>query len=118
MTTEFSTPVSLTVNFKVLDTANNYALFLMNWIGTQSSACKLTVTINGLYTVTVYVDAAEGQGGQNNVTSIDLRNTDFTSINFHDYLVLGLNQVQITAEPTNSTQKNQYTLFAMAIGHA
>ncbi|MHB1765833.1 MAG: hypothetical protein ACYCS1_09980 [Gammaproteobacteria bacterium] len=116
MNADFSVIPSLTVNFKVLDTTNDYSFLFMSWIGSNSSACKLTVTINTRYTVTVYVDATEGQGGQNNVTTVELRNTDFTSINFHDYLVLGLNQVVVTAAPADSTVPNQYALFAMAIG--
>ncbi|MEZ2603974.1 hypothetical protein [Kluyvera intermedia] len=118
MEADFSNPVSLLVNFKILDTTNDYSLLLMNWIGEQSGACKLLITINKTHAVTLYVDAAEGQGGQNNVTSIDLRNTDFTSINFHDYLTLGLNQIQIQVEPIDDKAENLYTLFAMAIGQA
>ena len=122
MNAEFSAPpdpelpVKFTVKFKVLDTTNDYAFLFRSWIGSKSSACKLTATINTRYTVTVYMDATEGQGGQNNVTTIELRNTDFTSMNFHDYLVLGLNEVEVKVTPTDPKVENQYTLFAMAIG--
>lgn len=117
MTADFSVSPSLVVDFKILDTTNDYSLLFISWIGSDSSACKLTVTINAKYTVTVYVDATEGQGGQNNVTAIDLRNTDFTSINFHDYLVRGNNTISIDIAPADNTRAgNQYNLFALAIG--
>nr|WP_173476924.1 hypothetical protein [Leptospirillum ferrooxidans] len=62
MTADFSCLPSLTVNFKVLDTTNDYALLFMSWIGANSSACKLTVTINTLYTLTGQSGRHRGAG--------------------------------------------------------
>ncbi|HEX3364579.1 hypothetical protein [Phenylobacterium sp.] len=118
LNTTFSAPVSLTVEFKILDSATPYALLLMHWIGAQSSPMKLTVAVNGVSSDVIYIDAQEGQGAQKNVSALDLRNLDFTSINYHDYLVLGLNQITIAVEPVDPTAANDYTLFALAIGQA
>ncbi|QPF82758.1 hypothetical protein IC762_23825 [Bradyrhizobium genosp. L] len=118
MTSNFAQATSFTIEFKILDNTNEYSLLLMHWIGASSGACKLTVTTNGTSTTVVYVDSPEGQGGQSNVTAIELRNADFSSINYHDYLVIGLNTITITVEPVNPNQSNLYTLFALAIGNA
>nr|VFK27322.1 MAG: hypothetical protein BECKMB1821G_GA0114241_10273 [Candidatus Kentron sp. MB]VFK34938.1 MAG: hypothetical protein BECKMB1821I_GA0114274_10923 [Candidatus Kentron sp. MB]VFK77075.1 MAG: hypothetical protein BECKMB1821H_GA0114242_10973 [Candidatus Kentron sp. MB] len=115
MTTTFSKPVKLRVIFKVTDTSDNYSLVLMHWIGNQSSACTLTCTINQKWKDVIYVDKTEGQGGQNNVSELELRNTDFTSINFHDYLLVGLNTIEIEVAPVSSGGSNAYTLFALAV---
>ena len=119
MSTTFTQTVTLTVQFKILDTVNEYSLLLMHWIGQGSGPCKLTITANGnkAWTSVVYVDAVEGQGGQDNVTAVGLRNTDFSSTNYHDYLVIGLNTISITIEAA-SGGTSQYTLFALGIGQA
>ena len=39
-------------------------------------------------------------GGQTNVSSIELRDTDFTSVNFHDYLLVGTNVAAVTMAVT------------------
>lgn len=117
MVADFSVAASLTISFKVVDRTSEFALLMMHWIAAGSDPCKLTFTINGTHNVIAYVDAEEGEGGQNNVTAIELRNSDFTSINFHDYLVLGLNTVTVAVEPSGN-DKSAYTLFAVAVGQA
>lgn len=119
LTTSFAKPVSLRVDFKILDSTQEYALLLMHWIkDPKIGPCKLTLTVNEKFTNAYYVDSAEGQGGQNNVTAVELRNTSFTSINFHDYLVLGVNRIDVQITPENPKTPNSYTLFALAIGQA
>jgi hypothetical protein len=118
MTADFSTAPALTVTFKVVDRSSQLALLMMHWIGASSEPVKLTVTVNQSPPITLFVDAAEGQGGQNNVSAIELRNTDFTSINYHDYLVPGLNTVTIAIAPTGPAASSAYTLFALALGQA
>jgi hypothetical protein len=118
MAADFSASPSLTVTFKVVDRTSQFALLMMHWLGASSEPCKLTVTVNDAPPVTVFVDATEGQGGQGDVTAIDLRNTDFTSISYHDYLVLGLNTVTIDIAPTGPVSSSAYTLFALALGQA
>ena len=116
MTTDFSAPVNLSFTFKVADYAGEYALLLMHWIGEDSDVCKIEWSING-HSGVLHVDATEGAGGQGNTTSLALRNLDFTSINFHDYLVIGTNTIALTISAANG-EAATYTLFAAAIGQA
>ena len=88
----------------------------MHWIGEDSDACKVAWSVNrneGVF----HVDATEGTGGQGNTSSLALRNLDFTSINFHDYLMIGTNTIELVFTPANG-QPASYTLFAAAIGQA
>lgn len=116
MVSDFSVKPTFTVTFKIADTSVDYSLLLMHWIGKTSGACKLTWTVNALNTSSIYVENVEGNTGQNNISSIELRNTDFTSINFHDYLVIGTNTVTIEIEPVDPKIACEYTLFALAVG--
>jgi hypothetical protein len=108
--------VKLVITFKVADYTGEYALLLMHWIGPNSDACKLAWSINGNEGV-FHVDATEGTGGQGNTSSLALRNLDFTSINFHDYLVIGTNVIEVEISSANGKAAS-YTLFAAAIGQA
>lgn len=116
MSTSFSDPVKLSFTFKIADYAGEYALLMMHWIGEGSDACKVDWTING-HSGAFYVDAIEGDGGQGNVSSLALRNRDFTSINFHDYLIIGTNRIDLEISPADGKTAS-YTLFAAAIGQA
>jgi hypothetical protein len=110
------TATSFTVQFKILDSKTEYYLHLMHWIGADSKPCIVTVTVNDTQLNPFYVDSLQGQGGQNNMTSIELRNLDFQSPNYHDYLVLGLNTVTVAVTASASSASNLYTLFALAVG--
>jgi hypothetical protein len=110
------TGTSFTVQFKILDSDKEYYLHLMHWIGAASSPCILTVKVNGIQLNPFYVDSLQGQGGQNNMTAIELRNLDFQSPNYHDYLVQGLNTITVSVTATASGSSNLYTLFALALG--
>ena len=88
----------------------------MHWIGENSDAVKLAWSVNGNEGV-FHVDATEGTGGQDNTSSLALRNLDFTSINFHDYLVIGTNTIEVEISAANGKAAS-YTLFAAAIGQA
>ena len=116
MTTSFADPVTLSFTFKVADYSGEYALLLMHWIGENSDAVKLAWSVNGNEGV-FHVDATEGTGGQDNTSSLALRNLDFTSINFHDYLVIGTNTIEVEISAANGKAAS-YTLFAAAIGQA
>lgn len=107
--------VSMNVFFKVIDTVNDYSLYLKHWIsGTEG--VKMTITINGDYTMTKYVTTLEAQGGENNLLAITLRKQDFSSIDFHDYLQLGLNVITISVESIDSTAKSfNYQIRAISI---
>jgi hypothetical protein len=99
------TSLQMTIYFKVIDVVNNYSMFMKHW-KTGTTGVMLTIVINGDTTnaITKYVDALEAEGGENNLLTLDLRNQDYASINYHDYLQLGLNVVQITITPINPAQ--------------
>lgn len=117
MTSDFALgPTALSVQFKILDAVNEYSLLFHHWIGTTGSPVSLSIAVNGNPPVAIFVDAQEGQGNQGNVSTINLRDLNFSSVNFHDYLQLGLNTIAITVTPVNPDGSNLYTLSALAIG--
>lgn len=100
LTTAPPKPLSITAYFKVVDTVNDYKLYLKHW-KTGATGIKLTININGDIdnSIIKYVDALEAEGGENNLLTISLRDQNFSSIDYHDYLQLGLNSIQLTIEP-------------------
>lgn len=92
--------LQMTLNFKVIDSVSDYIFYMKHW-KTGSNGVLLTIMINNdpSLTLTQYIDDLEAEGGENNMTTIALRNQNFTSIDYHDYLQLGLNSIQITIEP-------------------
>ncbi|HEV7228019.1 hypothetical protein [Brevundimonas sp.] len=111
------TTSSLTVHFKILDATTDYALFLKAWVA-KAGSCLLSFTFNGDpdSTVTRRVDALEGQGGENNLISVVMRNKDYTSNDFHDYLKLGANRIDIQIAADGSGAAAPFALKALAIG--
>jgi hypothetical protein len=112
-----SKPTTLTVQFKIVDTRNDYALFMKHW-KTTDVGCTLTFVFNGNQKEPVvrHVDWKEGEGGEENLSSIVMRNRDYTSIDYHDYLVMGLNTVEITITPNKGSVSAGYCLRALAVG--
>lgn len=116
---------SLTLYFKVLDLEVQYDLVLKHWIKSASPAVTLSVYINpplkdGKIDLTNlnpqairYVTELEGEGGDNNVTAIALRDLSFGTADYHDYLKLGLNTIYVTI---TAAAQQQYVLRALAIG--
>ena len=95
-------PYTLVMYFKVIDSVSEYTLNIKHWT-TQATGVQLTIVINEdtSNTIIKYVTALEGEGGDNNLLSIALRDLDFASIDYHDYLQLGLNSISIKMEPIN-----------------
>lgn len=110
--------LQLTLYFKITDAVNEYELHLKHWKA-AATGVKLTLVINNNpdQSITKVVDDLEGEGGSNNVLSIALRDLDFASIDYHDYLQLGLNAVAITIEPLDASSASscEYQLRALAI---
>ena len=106
---------TIDLTFKITDTVRDYGLHLMGWIGAKSGRVRLLFTINERFTVEAEISSSEGQGGQNNITTVELRNNDITSINFHDYLAVGLNTVHIVATPVDPKVATDFTLFALSV---
>jgi hypothetical protein len=106
-------PASLTLQFKVIDPDLELSLHLKHW-NTTTSACMLTLSVNG-QKITRYVDAMNATSGTDNITRITLRNFDYTSPEFYDYLVMGLNTVTLEIAPAETCQTCGYALRALAV---
>lgn len=110
MTTPVATPAKFRLTFKIPNRSRSYLLSLKHWVDASTNPCRLKIAINGKWTEWVVVEHARGQGGQDNISTIDLRDPDIASATFHDYLVLGTNVIEIDATPVGT-----YCLFAVAI---
>lgn len=119
MTAKFETNYTgsgstLNIAFKVADERTQYALILKHWKGSSGGDVVLTCNINNNKTV-INVTDNEGQGSSNNIDQLELRNFDLTSINFHDYLVRGWNEVKINILPLDNTDSSEYTISALSV---
>lgn len=124
LSTDFSKgAVTLTIQFKIIDDTVDYVLFMKHW-KTAEAGCELKFVFNGDQANPVFrhVDGEEGEGGDDNLSTVALRNRDYTSIDYHDYLVLGLNTIDVTITPETSTSAASghagYLLRAIAIGES
>lgn len=109
--------LQVTVYFKVIDSVINYVLYMKHWKG-HDTGVMLTMVINedAANPIVKYVDAQEAEGGENNLLTIALRNQDFTSVDYHDYLQLGLNSIQITIQPIDDVYTDcEYQIRAISI---
>jgi hypothetical protein len=114
---QVNSSLQITLYFKVVDVIKDYNLYLKHWTTTAEDV-MLTLVINDDYAnpITKYVDAIEGEGGANNLLGVSLRNQDYASIEYHDYLQLGLNSIQITMQPINANFSNcGYQIRAISI---
>ncbi len=101
----------LTVLFKVLDREADYDLAMKHWI-TGRRPATVSIWVNPDPTITLpqvlastptirrYVTEHEGEGGDDNLTMISLRSLGFGAVDYHDYLVLGLNRIVIEVGPS------------------
>lgn len=101
----------LTIYFKILDTFDDYHLFLKHW-KSDSSSTTLKIIVNENPVLDKVLLSTEGQGGQNNITEISLRNMSHASIDYHDYLQIGLNKIEIEVNVENNSI---YFLRALSI---
>ncbi len=112
------TTLQITLYFKVIDSVSNYMLYMKHW-KSGATGVVLHMLINGdeETAITQYVDAQEAEGGENNMLSISLRNQNFTSADYHDYLQLGLNSIQINIQPIGGEYKEDsgYQVRAVSI---
>jgi hypothetical protein len=117
MATDFTAgTVEMTLYFKVIDAERDINLSLKNWIQ-GGGPCQLTIQVNGQSTLTRYVDVPETGGGSDSLTVIALRYKNFTSVNYCDYLRMGLNEVTITIVATvPPPATTTYQILAIAVG--
>lgn len=100
-----------TIYFKILDTFDDYHLFLKHWKSDDSNTL-LKIQVNQKSVLEKVQLSPEGQGGQNNITEISLRNMSHASVDYHDYLRIGLNKIEIEV---NVEGVNTYFLRALSI---
>lgn len=107
----------LCIEFKMTEEITPYSLILKHWVTTET-ACQLTLTFNRDWdnSITAFVDAQEGEGGEDNILSINLRNEDYSSVNYHNYLKPGLNRIDVKITPVDPVNDCAYSLRALAIG--
>lgn len=107
---------TLSLYFKIIDSINNYKIYIKHWIA-NSEGVRLVFTINEDTTtqITKYVTSEEAEGGEDNLLAISLRNLDFSSIEYHDYLKLGLNSLQIEIQSIDATKTSIYNIRAISI---
>jgi hypothetical protein len=58
----------------------------------------------------------EGEDAGENLSSMVMRSGSYLTIDYHDYLVPGLNAVEITITPDEGAASAGYCLRALAIG--
>jgi hypothetical protein len=120
MATDFKAgPVTIHLKFKIIDDDYLYALFFKHW-KTTATGCTLSFVFNGdvANPVIRHVDAMEAEGGDDNLTVVELRNKSYSAIDYHDYLVKGLNTIDVTISPDDPTQPAGYFLRAVAVGES
>lgn len=90
----------MTLYFKVTDLVDDYTLTIKHW-KSGSVGVVLTFRFNDDQETVIrkYVDTEEAEGGENNLLSVSLRTLDYASIDYHDFLQLGLNSVEIGIQP-------------------
>ena len=93
ITTNFSVPTSMQVNFKINDYSRPYILELAHSLSKDGSDCKIEWTVNEKYKGTIVLRSDDMEENQ---TIVSLRNVDIESVNFHDYLTLGFNTIKLT----------------------
>jgi hypothetical protein len=84
---------SMTVYFKVIDEDEDYTLFFKHWVTTPTGA-TMTITVNGT-PITRHIDSLEAGSGTDNVTRVLLRRKSYSSDEYFDYVVMGLNTITI-----------------------
>lgn len=108
-------PARLQILFKIADD-RPYRLVLKQWKLAGSDPCLLTLVMPDGTRIEKCVDADEAQGGEDNLLRIELRNTRYSTENYHNYLLQGLNSVQLELAPVDPKSKNcQYQILAAAI---
>lgn len=110
-----SQPATMTLMFKIADPDVDYSLVVKHWKLTDAG-CAMKLIINRTATVERHIDSLESGSGTDNVSRIMLRNRDYTSAEFYDYLVMGLNTIEITFSPADPSTSPGYAIRALAVG--
>jgi hypothetical protein len=107
------TPAKLIIQFKVIDPGLELSLHFKHW-KTTSVDCLMTLMVNG-QSITRHIDAMNAGSGTDNITTVTLRTQDYTSPEYYDYLVMGVNTISVEIAPADGNQTAGYALRALAI---
>jgi hypothetical protein len=108
-------PLTFTLLFKVTDVTSDYSLHFKHWKFSVAGV-QVKIVINGdeENALIKTLDAEEGEGAENNLLDLTLRNQNYASVNYCDTLVLGLNSIDVTLTPMGNDTVD-YALRAIAI---
>ena len=87
------------IYFKVDSNVSNYDLFIMHWLKDNKTSCNINWTINDKYKGSSVVNAISDINGEDNMTKISLRSNNYSLLNSFDYLVMGLNKIELEIVP-------------------
>lgn len=113
--------VTFDIYFKIADSTKNYKITFKHWlqeqIDSQCSGAEMQVLVNddSDSKMTKYVKDVMQEGGENNILTLSLRNLDYTTIDFHNYLKIGLNKISITVKKAEACQDVKYAINAISI---
>ena len=71
----------------------------MHWLKDNKTPCNINWTINDEYKGSSVVNAISDINGEDNMTKISLRNNNYSLLNSFDYLVMGLNKIELEIVP-------------------
>lgn len=109
-------PAIINIQFKIVDPFATPFLNIKHWKSSEVGCCLELIFNNSSDSRQIYyVDSKEGEGGMDNTLAIQLRNSNVDSLDFHDYLKLGLNTIQIRVTPIGENQSSQYEIRALSI---
>ena len=113
-----TSPATMTIFFKVASETEDLTLYLKQWKTTQLG-CTISITINDNPPIIRHVDSLETGSGTDNIFRVMLRNTDYASPEFYDYVVMGLNKItlSISGDPVTPPQPSGYAIRAVAIAY-
>ena len=111
-----TSPATMTIFFKVASETEDLTLYLKQW-KTTPLGCTISIAINDNPGIVRHVDSLEAGSGTDNILRVMLRNTDYTSPEFYDYVVMGLNRItlSISGDPVTPPQPSGYAIRAVAI---
>jgi len=89
---------SMTVYFKIVDEESDLSLYLKHW-KTHEAGILLTLVVNHGEPIFRHVESLEAGSGSDNVSRIILRRKSLKADEYFNYLVPGLNSIQISAAP-------------------
>jgi len=104
------------IYFKIDNHMSNYDLLIMHWLKDNKTPCNIKWTINGVYTGSSVVNTVSDINGEDNMTKISLRNNHYSLLNSLNYLVMGLNKIELEIVPQESIDNSsEYTLSSITI---